>query len=180
VHSFTYEEIVDPDDPQKSYVRITRDDGRYVIVLQAGDVRAGIPRITEHYSADGVLRARVEESRDRQSGEVSISRTIYFYDEDGELVETRERSGTITYEFADSGVRVTRTFDNGRSVVVDITERDAGYEITRDGTTYLVELRADEVLIMDADGEEIATVILGEDGSWEVVYADRESETGEL
>ncbi len=182
VHSFTYEEITDPDDPEVTYTKITRDDGCYVIVIQPGNVRLGTPRITEHYTADGVLRARVQETRNRSTGEVSILRTVYLYDENGDLVETVERSGTINYEFTSDGegVVITKEFDNGRTVVVEITEREEGYEITRGGTTYIVELSADQVVFYDVDGNLIATVTLGEDGTWTVQYPDGESEDGTL
>ncbi|MCD6120245.1 MAG: hypothetical protein J7K04_00235, partial [Spirochaetales bacterium] len=65
VHKFTYEEFIGDDG--QVYTKIVRDDGSYAVILQKKN-----PRITEYYTAEGTLRMRVTETRDKSTGELSV------------------------------------------------------------------------------------------------------------
>ena len=164
VHSFTFEEI-EVDGVIKT--KIVRDDGRYAIVERARD-----PRVVEHYHADGKLHARVTTVRNRSTGERTITRELF--DEAGNLVHTQRLA--VQFRFLGDQIVVTATFASGRTVDVVIRERDDGYEVVRDGITYVVRFTDAGIEFYGPDGELIGTVIIDDDGGVTVVTPEGEAE----
>ncbi|GEM_PF-5083062 len=166
VHSFTYEEYIGDDG--NTYMKIIRDDGSYAIVISKKN-----PRIVEYYTGEGILRMKVTETRDSTTGDLSVVKEIY--DNEGNLVRTRNL--TFSFEFVGDTVIVTKTFDNGRKVVMTVEESDNGFTVNRNGFVYNVAFQGSDIVISDEKGNLIATVKINEDGTWTVVYPDKEPET---
>ena len=169
VHSFTYEEFIGDDG--NTYTKIVRDDGSYAIVIEKKN-----PRVVEYYTSEGILRLRVTETRDKSTGELSVVKEIY--DDQGNLVKTRNL--TFSFEFVGDTVVVTKTFDNGRKVVMTVEESDNGFTVNRNGFVYSVACQGSDIVISDESGNLIATVSFNQDGTWTVTYPDKESETVSL
>jgi len=161
VHKFTYEEFIGDDG--QVYTKIVRDDGSYAVILQKKN-----PRITEYYTADGILKVRVTETRDKSTGELSVVKEIY--DASGKLIDTKNIS--FQYEFLGDEVVVTKTFDNGKQLTMTVKESDEGYTVNRNGFVYNVKFEGNDVLIYDADSNLIAKVSFNDDGSLTIIYAD--------
>ncbi|NOY08887.1 MAG: hypothetical protein GXP33_08600 [Spirochaetes bacterium] len=161
VHKFTYEEFTGADG--QVYTKIVRDDGSYAVIVQKKN-----PRITEYYNADGILKVKVTETRDKSTGDLSVVKEIY--DADGNLVATKNVS--FQYKFLGDEVVVTKTFDNGKQVTMTIQESDEGFTVNRNGFVYNIKFNAGNVAIYDQDSNLIATVTFNADGSWTVIYAD--------
>ena len=161
VHKFTYEEFIGDDG--QVYTRIVRDDGSYAVILQKKN-----PRITEYYTAEGTLRMRVTETRDKSTGELSVVKEMY--DASGNLIATKNVS--FQYKFLGDEVVITKIFDNGKKLTMTVQESDEGYTVNRNGFVYSVKFEGSDVLIYDADSNLIATVTFNSDGSLTVTYAD--------
>ena len=161
VHKFTYEEFIGDDG--QVYTKIVRDDGSYAVILQKKN-----PRITEYYTAEGTLRMRVTETRDKSTGELSVVKEMY--DASGNLIATKNVS--FQYKFLGDVVVITKIFDNGKKLTMTVQESDEGYTVNRNGFVYSVKFEGSDVLIYDADSNLIATVTFNSDGSLTVTYAD--------
>ncbi len=165
VESFTVEPIEDPDSGE-IWTQITRSDGSYAVVREEGN-RRGDPRIVYYYNADGVLLFSVEEVNQAFTGEIVSTRT--FYDEDGEIVDTREVRYQVTYmEGDEDAVEITRTAA-GRTRTLTITESGDVYNIVIRGDTYRVRLADDgSVEFLDGAGNVYMVAEQNPDGSWTI------------
>ena len=71
----------------------------------------------------------------------------------GNLVHTQR----LAVHFLGDQIVVTATFASGRTVDVVIRERDDGYEVVRDGITYVVRFTDAGIEFYGPDGELIGT-----------------------
>ncbi len=161
VHKFTYEEFTGADG--QVYTKIVRDDGSYAVIIQKKN-----PRIMKYYNADGILKMKVTETRDKSTGDLSVVKEIY--DADGNLIATKNIS--FQYKYTGDEVVVTKTFDNGKQVTMTVQESDEGFIVNRNGFIYNVKFNEGNVAIYDQNSNLIATVTFNSDGSWTVIYAD--------
>ncbi|MBT3274283.1 MAG: hypothetical protein HN368_14090 [Spirochaetales bacterium] len=161
---FTFQEV---EIDGEIYTKIIRDDGMYAIIISRSD-----PKITEYYTADGILLLITTVTRDPETRERTILRQRY--DESGEPVgEPFEVN--VSYRILGDTVIITRTTSN-REITVVLKETPDGYEVTRGNYSYTVVFDGDDILLYNSDGSLIGTVTHNDDGTWSVVYPDGSEE----
>ncbi len=156
IHSFTFEEI---DEDGVIFTKIISSDGRYSIIRNQKD-----PRITEFYTAEGILVKRSTEARDSENRALNI--TVEFFDSEG--IKTYEKNIAVKFRFIGDEVIITKTFDDKREVIISISESDEGYTVTKNGHVYSIVFTESGIEIYDNIGDLLAYITVNDDGSWTV------------